>query len=49
MARGSGVLTPDRFTVPFLVIGALSLLATPIYLRLPKDAGASIGGRVAVA
>ena len=49
LARGSGVLTPDRFTVPFLVIGGLSLLATPIYLRLPKDAGASIGGKAIAA
>ena len=45
MAAGSGVLTPERFTVPFLVIGGLSAMALPVYLRLPKDAGADIGGR----
>ncbi len=49
LAQGSGVLTPERFTFPFLVIGGLSLLAVPIYLRLPKDAGASIGGKAAAA
>ena len=49
LARGSGVLTPDRFTIPFLVIGALSLMAVPIYLRLPRDAGASIGGKAMAA
>ncbi len=49
LARGSGTLTPDRFTMPFLVIGLLSLLAVPIYLRLPANAGAGIGGRAPAA
>jgi EmrB/QacA subfamily drug resistance transporter len=46
LARGgSGALTADHFTAPFLVIGAISLLAAPVYARLPRDAGAEIGGR----
>ncbi len=49
LARGSGALTPDQFTIPFLVIGALSLLAAPVYMRLPRDAGSDIGGRAAPA
>lgn len=47
LARGSGGLTPDHFTVPFLVVGAMSLLAAPVYLRLKPDAGSDIGGRAA--
>ena len=42
---GGGALTPDRFTVPFLMIGASTLLAQPIYAALNKDAGAEISGR----
>ena len=42
---GGGALTPDRFTLPFLMIGAMSLLAQPIYSGLNKDAGAEISGR----
>ena len=49
LARGSGGLTPDHFVIPFLVIGAMSLLAVPVYMRLPRDAGADIGGRPAPA
>ena len=45
LARGSGALTPDRFTLPFLIIGVMALLAAPVYLGLPSDAGAQIGGR----
>ncbi len=45
LARGSGALTPDRFTLPFLVVGAMSLLAALSYLPLKADAGAGIGGR----
>ena len=40
-----GALTPDRFTLPFLMIGASTLLAQPIYAALNKDAGAEISGR----
>ena len=44
--RGAGgPLTPDRFTIPFLAIGLISLLALPVYLSLDKDAGAAISGR----
>ena len=46
---GSGALTPDHFTLPFLLVGFLSLMAVPIYLRLPRDVGATIGGRAAPA
>ena len=50
LARGrSGGLTPDHFALPFLLIGFLSLLAVPIYLRLSPDVGANIGGRSAPA
>ena len=45
LARGNGALTPDRFTVPYLAIGAVTLLAWPVFWRLPADAGSSIGGR----
>ena len=50
LARGgSGALTPDHFTMPFLLIGFISLMAVPIYLRLPRDVGADIGGRATAA
>ena len=48
LARGAdatAALTPDRFVVPFLLVGATSLLTVPVYLSLPADAGAGIGGR----
>jgi EmrB/QacA subfamily drug resistance transporter len=46
LARGhGGALTPDRFTVPFLAIGVVTLLALPVYLSLDKDAGSAISGR----
>ena len=41
---GGGALTPDRFVVPFILVGATSLLALPVYLRLPRDAGSAITG-----
>ena len=47
LTRGSGALTPDRFTLPFLIIGVMALLAAPVYLGLAADAGAQIGGRPA--
>ena len=46
LARGSdGALTPDRFVLPFVAIGLVTLLALPVYLALDKDAGAAISGR----
>ncbi len=46
LARGAGgALTPDRFTLPYVAVGAVTLLALPLYLALDKDAGASISGR----
>ncbi|MET0390015.1 MAG: MFS transporter [Polyangiales bacterium] len=38
-------LTPDRFVVPFAIIGAVTLLAAPVYARLDPKAGANIAGR----
>jgi EmrB/QacA subfamily drug resistance transporter len=47
LARGhGGQLTPDSFTWPFLAIGLVTLLALPVYLRLDRDAGSEISGRV---
>jgi EmrB/QacA subfamily drug resistance transporter len=46
LARGSsGLLTPDRFVLPFMAIGATSLMAIPIYLMLHPSAGDLISGR----
>lgn len=48
LARGAGpaaALTPERFVVPFLLVGASTVLALPVYLRLPADAGAAMRGR----
>ncbi|MDQ0463662.1 EmrB/QacA subfamily drug resistance transporter [Caulobacter ginsengisoli] len=45
-ARGGadGALTPDRFTLPYIAIGAVTLMALPFYLGLDKDAGANLSG-----
>ena len=46
LARGpEAQLTPDRFVVPFLLVGSTALLSLPIYLRLGADAGAAIRGK----
>jgi EmrB/QacA subfamily drug resistance transporter len=47
LARGGeeSHLTPERFVLPFLAVGGVSMLAGPLYRRLSPDAGASIGGR----
>ena len=37
-------LTPSQFTLPFCFVGLLSLLAAPVYGRLPKDIGADMTG-----
>ncbi|MES2032752.1 MAG: MFS transporter [Pseudomonadota bacterium] len=45
LARGeSGVLTPDRFLIPYIAVGATTLLAAVVYWRLDRDAGAAISG-----
>ncbi|ATQ44929.1 MFS transporter [Caulobacter mirabilis] len=45
LARGSGgQLTADRFTLPYIAVGATTLLAVLVYWRLDKDAGAAISG-----
>ena len=48
LARGGDdatPLTPERFVLPFLAVGVVSMIAGPLYRRLSPDAGASIGGR----
>lgn len=46
LARGSQpALTPDRFLLPFAAVGAVTLLAAPVYWRLSPKAGANITGR----
>ncbi|MBU4435283.1 MAG: MFS transporter [Alphaproteobacteria bacterium] len=47
LARGAdgGALTPDRFTLPYLAVGAVTMLALPLYLALDSDAGSNISGR----
>ena len=45
LARGQGqALTPDSFTLPYLAVGATTLLAAAVYIRLDRDAGAAISG-----
>ncbi|HYE44645.1 MAG TPA: MFS transporter [Caulobacter sp.] len=44
LARGSGELTPSSFVLPYVAVGAVMLLAAPIYLRLDPKAGANISG-----
>ncbi len=39
-----GHIAPGQFTLPFMVVGGLSILAAPFYLRLPKDVGQDITG-----
>ena len=47
LARGGDntPITPERFVLPFIAVGVVSMLAGPLYRRLSPDAGASIGGR----
>ncbi|MFY0564390.1 DHA2 family efflux MFS transporter permease subunit [Archangium lansingense] len=47
LARGSdeAPLTPERFILPFIAVGVVSMLAGPIYRRMSPDAGSTIGGR----
>ena len=40
-----GRLTPAQFTLPFCLVGVLSLLAVPAYLGLHKEVGADMAGR----
>jgi len=45
LTRGAGgVLTPDRFTLPFIAVGAITLMAGPFYQTLAADAGANVSG-----
>jgi hypothetical protein len=43
-ARAGGALTPDRFVLPFLAVGATTLLAIPVYWMLDPSAGSAISG-----
>ena len=48
LTRGPAVgaaLTPQSFVVPFILVGATSLVAAPVYLWLKPDAGSEIRGR----
>ena len=46
LARGTeAALTPNSFIVPFVAVGAVTLLAAPVYWRLNPAAGAGITGR----
>ena len=46
----SGRVAPDTadFTVAFMVVAVIGLLATPLSLRLRDDAGAELSGRVSI-
>jgi len=45
LARGKGGhLTPDRFILPFVAIGVVTLAAGPFYRRLSPNAGSTISG-----
>jgi hypothetical protein len=33
------------FVLPFVAVALVGISAAPIYLRLPKDAGAALAGR----
>jgi EmrB/QacA subfamily drug resistance transporter len=46
MVRGNHIVpTPADFSAAFLSVAAISLLAGPVSLLLPKDAGAEMSGR----
>ena len=42
---GSHAMGPEVFLLPFAVVGGLSLVAVPLYMMLPANAGAEISGR----
>ncbi len=44
LGPGDGALTPSSFTLPYLAIGAVTLLAVPVYLALDPRAGANMSG-----
>jgi hypothetical protein len=48
MARlgAHGALTVGQFILPLGAVAAICLLGVPIFLKLGKDAGDSISGRV---
>ena len=44
-ASAGGKLGPAQFTLPFCLVGVLSLMAVPIYARLHRDVGHDMTGR----
>jgi len=42
---GHSALTPDRFVLPYAMVGLTTLLALPVYLALDRNAGSEISGR----
>lgn len=42
---GGGALTPERFTLPFAMVGLATLLAQLVYVRLDRNAGSEISGK----
>lgn len=42
---GGGALTPERFTLPFAMVGFATLLAQLVYVRLDRNAGSEISGK----
>ncbi len=41
---GGDHITPEQFVLPFSLVGFFSLMAVPIFLRLPKDIGSDMTG-----
>ncbi len=49
LVSGRGPLTPDRFVLPYLMVGLSALAAAPIYARLKQNAGDEVRGRTSAA
>ena len=45
VSSGGRPLTAADFTLPFCFVGLMSMLAVPIYARLPRGVGADMAGR----
>jgi hypothetical protein len=43
--RHTATLGPDDFTVAFISVGLISLLAVPLFMQLSPEAGESVIGR----
>ena len=42
---GSGRIRPDQFTLPFAIVGAISMLSALVYVRLPRGLASDVAGR----